>query len=61
MGFNALADLAATCVHACVRDAAADQVVHAGLHYMHADMHACMQVGWLGDGRLARLVGRIGR
>ena len=38
-------------VRALRRDAA-DQVVHAGLQ------HICMQVGWLGDGRLARLVGR---
>jgi hypothetical protein len=40
-------------VRALRRDAA-DQVVHAGLQ------HICMQVGWLGDGRLARLVGRFG-
>lgn len=49
-----------TCVRACVRDAAADQVVHAGLHYMHADMH-CMHAGWLAGRRALGEIGRSGR
>ena len=47
MGFNALAD--AWRPRACGMADAADQVVHAGLHYMrvYATMHICMQaVGW---------------
>ena len=47
-GFNALASLAGLAA-TCVWDAA-DQVVHAGLHYMrvYATMHICMQaVGWV--------------
>ena len=54
MGFDALAGLAATCVWD-----AADQVVHAGLHFMRVCHYAysCMQACWLGDGRLARSVG----
>jgi len=51
MGFNALADLAATCVAAgCGRSG--------GSCWAAARIYACMQDGWLGDGRLARLVGR---
>ena len=56
MGFDALAGLAATCVWD-----AADQVVHAGLHFGMRVCHyaySCMQACWLGDGRLARSVGR---
>lgn len=63
MGFNALADLAATCVHACVRAGCGGRSggsCWAALHARRYALHA-MQVGWLGDGRLARLVGRIGR
>ena len=57
MGFDALAGLAATCVWD-----AADQVVHAGLHFGMRVCHyaySCMQACWLGDGRLARSVGPV--
>lgn len=57
MGLNALASLAATCVWD-----AADQVVHAGLHFGMRVCHyaySCMQACWLGDGRLARSVGPV--
>ena len=57
MGLNALASLAATCVWD-----AADQVVHAGLHYWYASMPLCifMHAGLLAGRRALGEVCRTG-
>ena len=60
MGFNALAD--AWRPRACGIADAADQVVHAGLHYMrvYATMHICMQaVGWATSAWRGQSVGSV--
>lgn len=49
MGFNALADLAATCVHACVRAGCGGRSggsCWAALHARRYALHACRLVGW---------------
>jgi hypothetical protein len=58
MGFNALADPAATCVHACLRAGCGGRSGGSCWAALHARIYACMHAGWLA-GR--RALGEIGR